>query len=160
LLDASGEENIFDFNADIYYADLYALNIVKRDTVADFKGNLNVNLKGNSIDELKGQLKFNSFEYKNQLDSFQFEDLTVVSSFQQNQQTITIDSPDVISGKLVGDFKLTKLPELFSEAIENLYFRSKEDLSKNYQYVDFDIDIYNKIVEVFFLILKCLQIPL
>jgi len=45
LLDASGEENIFDFNADIYYADLYALNIVKRDTVADFKGNLNVNLK-------------------------------------------------------------------------------------------------------------------
>jgi len=150
LLDASGEENIFDFNADIYYADLYALNIVKRDTVADFKGNLNVNLKGNSIDELKGQLKFNSFEYKNQLDSFQFEELTVVSSFQQNQQTITIDSPDVISGKLVGDFKLTKLPELFSEAIENLYFRSEEDPSKNYQYIDFDIDIYNKIVEVFF----------
>jgi len=42
------------------------------------------------------------------------------------------------------------LPELFSEAIENLYFRSEEDPSKNYQYIDFDIDIYNKIVEVFF----------
>jgi len=150
LLDASGEENLFDFNADINHADLYALNIVKRDPVADFKGKLNINLKGNSLDELKGKLLFNSFEYKNQLDSFKFEELTVVSSFQQSQQTITIDSPDVISGNLVGNFKLTKLPKLFSEAIENLYFKSEKDTSRNYQYVNFDIDIYNKIVEVFF----------
>jgi hypothetical protein len=150
LLDASGEENLFDFNADINHADLYALNIVKRDPIADFKGKLNINLKGNSLDELKGQLLFNSFEYKNQLDSFKFEELTVVSSFQQSQQTITIDSPDVISGNLVGNFKLTKLPKLFSEAIENLYFKSEKDTSRNYQYVNFDIDIYNKIVEVFF----------
>jgi hypothetical protein len=150
LLDASGKENLFDFNANINHADLYALNIVKRDPVADFKGKLNINLKGNSLDELKGQLLFNSFEYKNQLDSFKFEELTVVSSFQQSQQTITIDSPDVISGNLVGNFKLTKLPKLFSEAIENLYFKSEKDTSRNYQYVNFDIDIYNKIVEVFF----------
>jgi hypothetical protein len=149
LLDASKEENAFDFKADIDYADLYALNIVKRDTLADFKGNLKVNLKGNSIDELKGSLNFSSFTYENSKEVFDFEDLIVESSFRGSKQTISIDSPDIISGKLEGEFKLTSLPQLFSNAVENLYFRSKSTSIENYQYVDFDLNIYNKIVEVF-----------
>lgn len=150
LLDASKEENEFNFNADVEYADLYDLNIVNRDTMADFQGNLTVDLKGNSIDELKGQLSFNSLKYENEREIYAFEDLVIKSSFEDTKQIISIDSPDVISGKLEGEFKLSSLPQLFSDAVENLYFRSKKDSKQNYQYVDFDLNIYNKIVEVFF----------
>ncbi|MBZ9650399.1 translocation/assembly module TamB domain-containing protein [Psychroflexus montanilacus] len=149
LLDASKEENAFNFQADVDYADLYALNIVKRDTMADFEGNLKVDLKGNSIDELKGNLNFSSFTYENTQEIYNFEDLIVESSFRDSKQTINIDSPDVISGKLEGEFKLTSLPQLFSDAVENLYFRSKSKPSESYQYIDFDLNVYNKIVEVF-----------
>lgn len=150
LLDASKKENIYNFSADIDYADLAKLNIVKRDTVADFQGKLRVDLKGNSLDELKGKLSFNSFEYENTSEKYRFEDLIVQSSFEKDKQTISIDSPDVISGKLEGEFKLTSLPQLFSDAVENLYFRSKKDSKSKNQFVDFDLNIYNKIVEVFF----------
>lgn len=150
LLDASKEENTFNFNANIDHADLYALNIIKRDTMADFQGNLRVDLKGNSIDDLKGKLDFNSFRYENEREIYAFEDLVVESSFKGSKQIISIDSPDVISGNLEGEFKLSSLPQLFSDAVENLYFRRKKDSVDNYQYVDFDLNIYNKIVEVFF----------
>ncbi|NEV94377.1 translocation/assembly module TamB [Psychroflexus sp. YR1-1] len=150
LLDASKTENEFNFNADVKYADLYALNIVQRDTMADFQGNLRVDLKGNSIDDLKGQLSFNALKYENEREIYEFEDLVIKSSFEGDQQTISIDSPDVVSGKLQGEFKLSSLPQLFSDAVENLYFRSKIDSKQDYQYVDFDLNIYNKIVEVFF----------
>jgi hypothetical protein len=150
LLDASKKENTYNFSADIGYADLAKLNIIKRDTVADFQGKLRVDLEGNSLDELKGKLSFNSFEYENTNEKYSFEDLIVQSSFEQDKQTISIDSPDVISGKLEGEFKLTSLPQLFSDAVENLYFRSKKDSKSKNQFVDFDLNIYNKIVEVFF----------
>ena len=150
LIDASQQLNAFDFDADIEYADLSALNIVKNDTLADFKGNLKVDLRGNTIDELEGQLSFNSFTYENSQEIYDFEDLTVKSSFLDAKQTISIESPDVISGTFEGEYKLTSLPKLFSNAIENLYFKNKYDSSDNFQYVDFDLNIYNKIIEVFF----------
>ncbi len=149
-VDASEQESTFSFDANIDQANLYALNIVKRDTVANFKGKLNVDLVGTSIDDLKGTLNFNSFRYENTSEAFAFEDLIITSAFKDAKQTINIDSPDVISGKLEGEFLLTSMPSLFSKAIENLYFRSKKDTKSNQQYLDFDLNIYNKIVEVFF----------
>ncbi|WP_019038819.1 translocation/assembly module TamB domain-containing protein [Psychroflexus tropicus] len=150
LIDASKEKNAFDFNADIQYANLYALNIVNNDSLAEFKGNLKVDLNGNTVDELEGQLSFNSFKYENSEETYDFEDLSVESKFLDTKQTIRIESPDVISGQLQGEFKLSSLPQLFSEAIENLYFGTTESTSKDFQYVDFDLNVYNKIVEVFF----------
>ncbi|MFO7744772.1 MAG: translocation/assembly module TamB domain-containing protein [Psychroflexus sp.] len=150
LLDASRKENTYNFNADIDYANLSKLNIVTRDTIADFEGKLRVDLEGNSLDELSGKLSFNSFKYENAYETYNFEDLIIQSYFDKNKQTISIDSPDVVSGKLDGEFKLTSLPQLFSDAIENLYFRSKKDSRFKNQFVDFDLNIYNKIVEVFF----------
>jgi len=150
LIDASQQLNAFDFDADIEYADLSALNIVKNDTLADFNGILKVDLKGNTIDELEGQLSFNSFTYENSEEKYDFEDLIIESSFLEAKQTISIESPDVISGTFEGEYKLTSLPTLFSDAIENLYFESEYDSSEVYQYVDFDLNIYNKIIEVFF----------
>lgn len=150
LLDASKEENTYKFNANVDYANLYSLNIVKRDTLADFQGKLNVDLKGNSIDELEGILSFSSFRYENEREIYSFEDLIVQSSFRGPKQTISIDSPDILSGKLEGEFRLSSLPQLFTEAVENLYFRSKKRSENDYQYVDFDLNLYNKIVDVFF----------
>lgn len=149
LLDASGVENTFDFDAKVNYSNLYALNIVKNDTLADFKGDLKVNLKGNSIDDLKGSLIFNNFEYENSDEKFKFEQLKINSFFDDNLQTISIDSPDVISGNIEGEFRLSKLPQLFANAIENLYFKEKESTKQDNQFVDFDFNIYNKIAEVF-----------
>jgi hypothetical protein len=150
MIDASGKENTYDFNANVEYANLVQLNFIKNDNLADFEGKLNVDLVGNSLDDLKGSLNFNAFKYKNSKENFEFDDLVVESSFEEDKQTISIDSPDVISGKLEGEFKLSTLDKLFSEALENLYFKTKQNSIFDNQYVDFDLNFYNKIVEVFF----------
>ncbi|WP_240032180.1 translocation/assembly module TamB domain-containing protein [Psychroflexus aestuariivivens] len=150
LVDASSEQNVYDFEADIEYSNLKALNIVTRDSLADFKGNVKVDLVGNEIDQMRGDIVFNNFEYNNEKEKFNFEELQISSKFDEEIHTISINSPDIISGSLVGDYKISELPKLFFNAVENLYFRSEETDKTNYQYVDFDINIYNKIVEVFF----------
>src|SRR5699024_2272550 len=90
LIDASTEENKLDFEATVDYAELNKLNLVQRDSVSVFTGNMVVNMVGNSIDDVEGTINFNRTFYQSERDYYYFDDFTVTSSFENEERTIRI----------------------------------------------------------------------
>nr|WP_279347039.1 translocation/assembly module TamB domain-containing protein [Gramella sp. AN32] len=150
LADVSEEINVYDFEASVQYADLNELNFVTRDTVSVFKGDVIMNMRGTNIDDAFGQIMLLNTSYKNQNDLYYFDDLTVKSSFEDQVRTININSPDVISGEVTGIFKLKEVGDLFLNSIGSIYTNYEPKTITTNQYMQFDFDIYNQIVEVFY----------
>lgn len=149
LADFSSETYLYDFEASVAYADLHALNLVKRDSVAIFKGDVIMNMKGSNLNNVAGTILLLNTSYKNQSESYVFRDLTVTSSFDGPVRTIEVNSPDVINGTVEGVFDIKEVPALVENAVGSLYTNYRPNKITTNQYLSFDFDIYNKIVEVF-----------
>jgi hypothetical protein len=150
LVDMSSVVKNYNFKANIDYADLQELNWVKTDTFSIFKGNLIFDAKGNTIDDLDGNLNFKNVSYQNSKASYFFEDFAVVSSFDENSiRTITVDSKDIVNGKVVGKYKIAEVQKIVENAVGSLYANYSPNVLKEGQFLDFNFYIHNKIVEVF-----------
>ena len=55
LIDASKEANQLDFEADVEYAELNQLNLIKRDSISVFTGKVVVDMEGKTIDDVVEQ---------------------------------------------------------------------------------------------------------
>ena len=77
-IDLSLKAKNYDFKAQIDYADLYILNLYKKDSISIFKGNINFKAAGNSVDDLAGTLQINDVSYQNSKDSYFFDDFEIV----------------------------------------------------------------------------------
>ena len=150
LADVSEETNVYDFEASVGYADLYALNFVNRDTVSVFKGDVIMNMQGTNVDNAFGDILLLNTSYKNQNDLYYFDDLNIASTFDGPVRTITINSPDVINGEVSGIFKVNEVGALIENSIGSIYTNYKPKTITTNQYMEFDFDIYNQIVEVFY----------
>lgn len=150
LVDASQNINSYKFQSEIKYADLYKLNILKKDTLSIFKGTLDLSLKASSIDDAVGEIKFKNFNYRNTFDDYRFDDFVLKSTIEEGIQEITINSPDVINGRIYGRFRLTELPEFVDVSLRNLYFKNIIDKKFENKNLDFEFQINNKVVEAFF----------
>ena len=150
IIDLSKKANNYDFKAQIDYADLYLLNLYKKDSLAIFKGNINFKANGNSIDNLVGKLEINDVSYQNSKDYYFFDDFEINSTFgADNVRTITINSPDIISGEIVGKYKVKEVQKIVENALGSLYANYSPNKLAPDQFLNFDFTIYDKIVEVF-----------
>lgn len=150
VIDLSKKANNYDFKAQIDYADLHLLNFYKKDSISIFKGNINFKANGGSVDDLVGNLEIHDVFYQNSKDFYFFEDFEITSSFdEQKVRTITMNSPDIISGQVVGKYKVKEVRKIVENALGSLYANySPNKLAKD-QFLEFDFTIYDKIVEVF-----------
>ncbi|MGX7666581.1 translocation/assembly module TamB domain-containing protein [Flavobacterium pedocola] len=150
LVDLSSTVKNYDFQANIDYADLHLLNFMKKDSIAIFKGNLSFKAKGNTIDDIDGRLDVSNAAYQNSKDNYFFDDFQVESTFDaQRVRTITINSPDIIQGKVVGKFQVRQVEDIVENALGSLYANYSPNKLKPGQFLDFDFVIYNKIIEIF-----------
>ena len=150
LADVSKAINVYDFEASVRQVNLSALNFIARDSISNFRGDVAMQMKGTTINDAFGSITLQNATYENQNDSYDFEDLRIVSSFENEVRTIEIKSPDVINGKVSGVFSIEEVPALFENAVGSLYTNYKPNTITTNQYLEFDFDIYNKIVEVFY----------
>ena len=150
LADLSGQANEFNFVASVTRADLKRLNFLKRDSVAVFKGRINMNVVGNNLDDFEGVVRFSNTEFINQNDTYYFDDFSITSEFSDNERILKINSPDIITGTVEGVFKVNELGNLVSNSIGSIYTNYNPYEISEGQFVDFNLNIYNKIVEVFF----------
>lgn len=157
LLDYNGSVNLgkkeiaYDFETNIDYANLKLLNFARKDSVSVFKGDIKVKVSGNSLDDLKGDIRFSETSYANYKDSYYFDDFAIRSTFDaDNVRTIAIESPDIIEGKVVGKFQVSQLRKMLENSAGSLYANYSRNPIKKGQYLRFDFTIYNKIVEVFY----------
>lgn len=149
LVDVSKDFNQYDFEADVSYAELNNLNLIKRDTVSVFAGKIIMDMDGTSLDDAKGTIVFKETFYQNEKDDFYFDDFKITSSFKNEIRTIDINSPDILNGKITGKFLVKDIPNLFRNGIGSIYTNYIPLEVTNNQYVNYDFEVYNKVVDVF-----------
>ena len=149
LADFSKANRAFNFNASVDYADLHQMNLVK-DSIALFKGDLDIDLKGTDIDNVLGVLAFKNTQYKNAKNTYFFEDFNVAAdSLVDGFRTISINSKDIISGAIRGRYKLLEFGKLLQNAMGSIYTNYKPFEVTKGQEMTFEFDIYNTLVEIF-----------
>ena len=157
FLDFQGKINFdkkdidFDLEANIDYANLVNLKFVKKDTISVIKGNAKLNVSGTSLDDLKGQIFLSNISYQTPNNIYYLDNFTINSCFDDdNVRIITIDSPDIIEGKLVGKYKVNQLGKMFENSIGSLYTNYKPNKVIKGQYLRFNFTLYSPIVDIFF----------
>lgn len=150
LLDLSNKDSQYDFHIDVENADLTKLKLVK-DSISIFKGDVVVQASGNNIENFQGNVYINKTSYQNAKDTYNFDDFAINSVFDQSRiRTITVNSPDIVQGEIVGKFEFNQLENLVKNSLGSLYTNFKPHKVKKGQFLKFNFSIYNKIVEIFF----------
>jgi len=150
LANVAESRNNFNFTASVEYANLKKLNFIK-DSVSIFKGNVSMDITGTTLDNIIGDIKFTQTNYQNVNDTYYFEDFAITSSFDnENVRTININSPDIITGFMKGDFKVKELGKLVQNSLGSIYTNYRPFQISDGQNLSFNFKIYNKIVDVFF----------
>ncbi|MCV6628438.1 MAG: translocation/assembly module TamB [Flavobacteriaceae bacterium] len=151
LADFSSAKSKFDFQTKVDFADLHKLRLTK-DSTSIFKGNINLDVIGSHIDDFEGDIKVFRTSYTNKKTAYYFNDFLIRASQDptNGERRITINSPDIITGRISGKFKLIELPRLAQNALGSIYVNFEPDPITQGQYVDFNFKIYNKIIEAFY----------
>lgn len=151
LLDFSSSENIYDFSAIIDHANLSAMKLVERDEISILKGEMDIDMKGTNIDDVYGVLSFKDAFYVNQNNSYDFKDFEITSTFDKNNsRSIKLNSPEIVNGSLKGKFEINELPNLIGNSVGDIYTKFSSYQVKENQYLDFNFEIYSKIIELFY----------
>ncbi len=138
-----------NLGAQVDFADLYALGLVQRDSVAEFSGQFKVEAFGPSYDALSGSLVLANTFYQTEDRYYFFEDLGLNLENSPKQKTLRIESPDVIQGALTGQFNWSDLPNLFKNAVGSTYINYVPIPVEPNQEITYDFEIYHKIVDLF-----------
>jgi hypothetical protein len=150
LVDLEKKDINYNFNAKIDYANLKKLNLVQNDSISVFKGDIDMRVSGTNLDNIKGAVKMTNTSYQNEKDTYYFDDFDLNSSFDENNiRTISINSPDIVQGKIVGNFQIDQLQKMVENSLGSLYANYKPNKIKQGQFLKFDFSIYNKIIDVF-----------
>lgn len=150
LVDLSKKESQYDFHVDVKDADLNKLKFMK-DSISNFKGDVVVKVSGNSIDNLQGNVFINKTTYQNVKATYVFDDFYINSSFDSNRvRTITLNSPDIVQGEIIGKYEFNQLKKLVTNSLGSLYTNYKPEKVKKGQFLKFNFEIYNKIIEIFY----------
>jgi hypothetical protein len=150
LADFSSEVYDFNFKTIVDYCDLKKINLFTRDSISNIKGEIDIKVKGTNFDNLIGAINFENTSYTNQKNSYFFKDFNITSSFENDDRTITVNSSEIIEGRIKGKFKFNELGKLVQNSIGSLYTNYVPFLVAPDQDLDFSFKIYNKIVEVFY----------
>lgn len=149
LIDMSDVINEYDFEATVNFSDLNQLGLVKRDSIAEFTGKVIMDMQGTNVDDVVGELNFKETFYQTHLKYYYFDDFAISSTIDNKERTIAINSPDIVTGQLTGKFKLADLPQLIKNGIGSIYTNYiPAEVTEN-QYISYDFEIHNKIVDVF-----------
>ena len=70
----SSKIDVYDFKTSITFADFNKINLVKRDSISIFKGDIEMKMIGSSINDAFGEILFKNTHYNNQNDKFYFKD--------------------------------------------------------------------------------------
>lgn len=151
IVNLSQKDIQYDFHTRIDYANLGRLNLVKNDSVSVFKGEIKVNVFGNTLDDLQGDVFISRTSYQNKNDIYYFDDFKVTSSFDADRiRTIKVNSPDILEGEVVGKFEYRELQKMVENSLGSLYANYSPNKIKPNQFLRFNFSIYNKIVEIFY----------
>lgn len=149
LADLSKEVYEFDFKAAIENLDLQKTNLFTRDSISIIKGEIAIDVDGNTLDDIIGKATFKDMVYTNQKKEYGFKEFNLTSSIKDSIKSIKIDSKDIVDGELTGKFTFDQLLPMAQNALGSVYTNYNPYPVKPNQFIDFDFKIYNQIVDIF-----------
>lgn len=149
LADFSSEINKFDFIANIDKIDLKRTNLFTRDSISELKGIINLNISGNTFDDIVGKATFENLIYTNQKQQYPFKIFEINSSLKDSIKTIEVNSEDIVRGALKGKFTFEELIPITQNALGSVYTNYQPNKVAPNQFLDFDFTIYNQIIDIF-----------
>ena len=150
LADLSEEIYQFDFTTNISYANLKAIKLYDRDSISQLEGVIDLDLRGNTLNNIIGIANFKNVKYKNQKDEYSFKQFLVFSNIKDGIKEIRIDSEDIIKGELSGNFQFEQFLPLAQNALGSIYSNYTPYKVAPNQFLKFDFKVYNQIIDVFF----------
>ena len=150
LADLSSDINEFDFKTNIEFLDLKTTNLFTRDSISKLKGNIELDIKGNTLDNITGDAIFKDVFYTNEKKEFVFDEFIVISSIKDEVKKVEVKSNDIAKGSISGKFLFEELPKVAQNALGSIYTNYNPYKVSPNQYVDYNFTVYSQIVSVFF----------
>lgn len=148
LADFSSEVHKFDFNVKVDKFDLKTLNLFERDSISILKGDINIDLVGNTIDDIVGTASFTNASYTNEFDNHVFENFSLNSEISDDIKTVNFNSNDIINGQIKGVFKLKDLGKLIQNSLGSMMANYTPVKTEGNQFLEFDFEIFKEIIPV------------
>ena len=146
----SSERANYTLIGEMKYVDLKALGFVQKDSIAKLKGSIDLDVTGNTIDNMVGKIVLKNASYQKNDQKYNFADFSIgIQKDTTSLRTITLESTDIISGKIQGEFKFAQIGQVAVNTLAYGFENYKPFPVMQGQYLTFDIKIYNKIVEIF-----------
>ncbi len=142
--------NAYNLEADITNLNLQKTNLFKRDAIAVLEGIIQLDIQGNSFENMIGSATFKDILYVNQKRAYAFKEFLVNSSVKDHIKTIQINSKDLINGELKGRFLFEELLAVSQNALGSIYANYTPYKVEKNQFLEFNFSIYNKIIDLFF----------
>ena len=150
LADLSSKVHKFDFKSDITYLNLKETNLFTRDSISNVKGNIALDIEGNTFDDIVGKATFKDVLYTNQKEAYSFKEFNIASSVKDSVKTIEVRSKDIVQGYVKGKFTFSELLPVAQNALGSIYTNYTPYKVAPNQFLDFNFTIYDQIVNVFF----------
>lgn len=150
LADLSSEVHEFDFKSDIGYLNLKETNLFTRDSISKLKGSFELDIEGNTFDDIVGNAIFKDVFYTNQKQEFSFKQFKVSSSVKDSIKRIDLESEDIAQGFVTGKFTFSEVAKVAQNALGSIYTNYQPYEVAPNQFLDFNFTVYNQIVNVFF----------
>ena len=129
----------FDLNLD--QLNLHLFNAELGGGKAIYSCDLNLFLVGNTYDDLQGNLLFKNIRFENQSKRDSFNDFILETSLNDQKRIIKTINSDIMDINIEGEFQLSRLKDLFSNAFAEAFpFVQKKKIDK-YQDLVYDIGI-------------------
>jgi hypothetical protein len=119
LLDFKDKLPQFDFSLDIGKANLYKLNIDKRDTSASLKMLLTAKFKGSNIDNLDGEIKLINSSFRKNGNILELSDFSIKTFTENNNPALSLRT-DFLDADIRGYYNFAAFGDLFNSIISRL----------------------------------------
>ena len=149
-VDFASDTRNFSFNADIEHANFAALGWMSNAVDGVFSGSVDLALQGNNIDEMIGDLYIDQGALKTPNETYTFSSLSAQSRLTNGLRVVNINSEDVATGILIGNFKPSELGVLAKNALGSQFKSYKPIQISPNQHVDFNFNLRGKIASALF----------
>ena len=145
LVDFTEELIDFDFNSKIEKAVLNELNFEDDGIIS---GDFDVKLRGNSLEDLIGDLKLDNVVYKKEQKSVRFGQLTAQLRNNEGDRIINISSYDIVSGIMIGEYDITNLKNSIINSFGSNY--SNYSINSKLQNISFNLNFKPKLMKLLY----------
>ncbi|MGE5425428.1 MAG: hypothetical protein ACM3N9_08690, partial [Syntrophothermus sp.] len=109
LMDFHDSIPVFDFTSKISHAQLFTLNLFKRDSLMDLRTSIQVNLKGNNFDNMRGILRIDSTWYEEGNQMIPLQRLSLLTSQDKDGQKSYHLVSDFVDADISGNFSFSQI---------------------------------------------------